>query len=244
MNHLEIDTNLCIGCGKCAKMCMKGNIEVVDRKARETGKGCLECSHCVSSCPKGAIKLIPKSNGEGGFFSDIKKSKSFDGGMISEKDLKDLYYAMDHGKGRCEFVTLSGNELNALMETVWHIVKDREKDTPVVKEWAAWRDSNNVLQPNPVLWNGSQVLFIFTDSIDRALIASNRMVVKGLDLGIRGFHSNIIMTAYSLDRSKMSAHFPGTSKELKMAYVIGHARRLIEPAVGPITKLKGLFGNH
>ena len=66
VNHLLIDTEKCIGCGKCARMCMKNNIVIENRKAKETGAGCLECSHCVSSCPKGAIRLREKEAGEGG----------------------------------------------------------------------------------------------------------------------------------------------------------------------------------
>jgi NAD-dependent dihydropyrimidine dehydrogenase PreA subunit len=241
MNRLKIDLDKCVGCGKCARMCMKGHIVVEDRKARELDNDCLGCSHCVSSCPKGAIVLLPKEAADEGLFDSIKKDKMFDGGMVSEEDLEQLYYAMDHGKRRCEFFTLQGEELNAFMETLWSIVKDAEADTPLVKEWAAWRDGHDILQPNPVLWEGNQVLFIFADSPDRAFIASNRMIVKGLDLGVRGFHSNLIMTAYKLDRDRVLQHFPRSTKELYMAYVIGHARRLVEPVFKPITKLKGLF---
>ena len=241
MNHLIIDTEKCIGCGKCARMCMKNNIVIENRKAKETGNGCLECSHCVSSCPKGAIQLAPKEAKDEGLFDTIKKDKMFDGRVVSEEDLQDLFYAMDHGKRRCEFFVLQGEELNNFMETVWQIVKDKEADTPIVREWGEWRDKRDILQPNPVLWEGSQVLFIFADSADRAVIASNRMMAKGLDLGIRGFHSNIIMTAAKLDRNRVLSYFPRSTKELYMAFVIGHARRLLEPAFKPLGKIKGIF---
>ncbi len=241
MDHLIIDLDRCIGCGKCARMCMKNNIVIENRKAKETGAGCIGCAHCVSSCPKGAIQLAPKDAKDEGLFDSIKKDKMFDGRVVSNEDLQELFYAMDHGKGRCEFVVLQGDELGRFMETVWQIVKDKEADIPIVKEWGEWRDRNDVLQPNPVLWEGSQVLFIFADSPERAFIASNRMLTKGLELGVRGFHSNIIMTAAKLDRDKILAYFPRCSKELYMAYVIGHARRLMEPAFKPIGKIKGLF---
>jgi len=242
MNHLKIDLDKCIGCGKCARMCMKNNIVVENKKAREVGNDCLECSHCVSSCPKGAIELIPRAKEDETFFSSIKKDKMFDGSMINDSDLQSLYLAMGHGKKeKYEFFTLSGDQLNALMDTVWDIVKDKESQLPIVKEWARWRADKTMLQPNPVLWEGQQVLFIFTANTENALIASQRMVAKGLELRIRGFHSNIIMTAYKIDRAKMLSFFPPTDKEMQMAYVIGHPRRMVEPVFKPISKMKDLF---
>jgi ferredoxin len=243
VNHLLIDTEKCIGCGKCARMCMKNNIVIENRKAKETGAGCLECSHCVSSCPKGAIRLREKEDGEGNIFTGIKKDKMFDGGLVSDEDLKALCTAMggDEIPRKVEIFTLQGPELNSFMDTVWDIVRVKEANTPLVKEWAKWRDENNILQPDPVLWDGKQVLFIFADSREDAFIASNKMLVKGLDLRIRGFHSNIIMTASRLDRDRVLSYFPRSTKELYMAFVIGHARRLVEPVFKPIDAIKGIF---
>lgn len=241
MNHLRIDLEKCIGCGKCARMCLENNIVVEDRKAKEVGNKCLGCGHCVSTCPKGAIELIPDEEGDSGFFANIKKDKMFDGGMVSDGDLQSLYNFMGTDRSRYEFFTLQGDTLDRFMETVWSIVSEREKDTPIVQEWARWREKHDVLQPNPVLWEGRQVLFIFASSNESALAASNRMIIKGLDLRIRGFHSNVIMLAYSLDRDRVLQYFPQSTHELRMAYVIGHARRLIEPVFKPMKKIKGIF---
>ena len=242
MNHLNIDLEKCVGCGKCAKMCVKENIVIEDRKAKEVGKGCLECGHCVSSCPKGAIELIPRESDDESFFSSVKKDKMFDGRVISDADLKDLTLFMGQGSRDYQFYVLEGDELNAFMDTVWEILKDKESTIPLVKEWGKWRDKHDKLQPNPVLWEGQQVLFIFTDSKEKALRATERMVKRGLYLRIRGFHSNLIMSSYLFGREKVLAYFPEATKELQMAYVIGHARRLVEPAFKPMSKIKGLFG--
>jgi Fe-S-cluster-containing hydrogenase component 2 len=232
MPHLKIDSEKCIGCGKCVRICPKQNIQVIDRKAHETGLGCVECAHCVSVCPKGAIELLIK-DGDGAF-SDIKKSRMFDGRPVSDEDLESLYHAMDRNRVSCEFFTLQGAKLNRFMETVWDIVKDKESETPIVKEWAAWREDHDKLQPNPVLWDGQQVLFIFADGPDSAFIASNRMLAKGLNMGIRGFHSNLIMLSYSIDKERIREYFPDATKELHMAFVIGHGRRLVEPVFKPV----------
>lgn len=243
MNHLSIDLDKCIGCGKCSRICPVDNIVVENRKAKEVGKKCLECSHCVSTCPKGAIQLAAHEGGDDGLVSKIKKSKMFDGSMISDADLQALYDSMGRDRSKCEFFTLQGETLDRFMDAVWEIVKDKEASTPIVQEWAKWREGHDKLQPNPVLWEGKQVLFIFSDSKSDAAIASNKMVLKGLDLGIRGFHSNIIMLAYSLNRDKLLAFFPRSTHEMRMSFVIGHARRLVEPVFAPMKKFKGLIRN-
>ena len=241
MNHLIIDTDKCIGCGKCARMCLENNIVIEDRKAKEVGTKCLECSHCVSTCPKGAIRLAPKEEGEGGLFSSIKQDKMFDGGMVNDEDLKDLCTYMAHGSRDYDFFVLAGDDLDEFLDVVIDIIRQKEGDTPLVKDWSEFRDKHNSIKMNPILGEGDQVLFIFADSKEKALEASSRMVVRGLDLGIRGYHSNIIMAASRLDRNRVLEFFPETARELEMAFVIGHARRLIEPVFKPMKKVKSLL---
>ncbi len=218
MNHLIIDLDKCIGCGKCVRMCLENNIVIEDRKAKEVGSKCLECSHCVSTCPKGAIQLMPHEDDRGGFFYNIKKDKMFDGTLLSEEDIRTLITAMDHGdKEKYQISVLQGADLNKLMRNVQSIME---------------------VESNSKVWEGQQMLFIFADGPENALTASRRMITQGLNMGIRGFHSNIVMAAYAIDPDKIMQSFPNTTKRLQMAYVIGHARRLVEPAFKPLSKLK------
>ncbi len=57
-NRIEIDRNLCIGCGACISVCPTGTISLVDGKAAVTGPESISCGHCEAVCPEGAIRVI------------------------------------------------------------------------------------------------------------------------------------------------------------------------------------------
>ncbi len=238
MGTLNIDVGKCIGCGKCVRMCLANNLEVVDKKVRETGKGCIRCGHCVSSCPRGALELAGEAE-------ESPKSKGWlDGRLVSDSDLESLYSAMRGGRleGRCWTRTLQGEELDRYVEDSMDILKKGASDLPIVGEWERWRERHDVLEPNPVIWEGKQVLFIFSETPDQALEASNRMMMRGFGMGIRGFHSNALMMAHKLDPERLDAYFPGIGAPMRMAFVIGHGRRLIEPVFKPLESVRKLFG--
>ncbi len=49
-------TDECIGCGKCAKVCPLGCIEMVDKRPKWSGR-CTHCTACINLCPKEAIEF-------------------------------------------------------------------------------------------------------------------------------------------------------------------------------------------
>ncbi len=46
----------CIGCGQCARICIRENIKIVDGKAK-IGSNCIQCLGCLQYCPKEAISI-------------------------------------------------------------------------------------------------------------------------------------------------------------------------------------------
>ena len=52
-----IDSEKCIGCGLCIKVCPSETISMQNNKAVVTGKRSLSCGHCEAACPTGAIRI-------------------------------------------------------------------------------------------------------------------------------------------------------------------------------------------
>lgn len=60
-NVIEIDQDLCIGCGLCTKACHQGAIQLIDGKAQLiTDSYCDGLGMCLPNCPVDAIKLVEK----------------------------------------------------------------------------------------------------------------------------------------------------------------------------------------
>ncbi len=58
---IEIDENLCDGCGQCVPACAEGAIQIIDGKARLVAeKYCDGLGACLGECPQGAIKIIER----------------------------------------------------------------------------------------------------------------------------------------------------------------------------------------
>lgn len=58
---IEIDENLCNGCGDCVPNCAEGALQIVDGKARVISEiYCDGLGACLGHCPQGALKVIER----------------------------------------------------------------------------------------------------------------------------------------------------------------------------------------
>ena len=62
---IEIDEELCDGCGLCVPDCAEGSLVIVDGKAKMVAeKLCDGLGACLGSCPTGALKIIEREADE------------------------------------------------------------------------------------------------------------------------------------------------------------------------------------
>ena len=55
---LELDEDLCIGCGICEQVCPHGVFEINEAKAKIIARdSCMECSACARNCPVDALSV-------------------------------------------------------------------------------------------------------------------------------------------------------------------------------------------
>ena len=80
---IEIDDELCTGCGDCVPDCAEGSLEIVDGKARLVeDKLCDGLGACLKSCPTGALTIIEREADEfdedavDAFLAEKKKKES------------------------------------------------------------------------------------------------------------------------------------------------------------------------
>ncbi|WP_240702826.1 ATP-binding protein [Thermodesulfobacterium sp. TA1] len=58
---IEIEEELCNGCGQCVSVCHEGAIAIIDGKAKLVSEEvCDGLGACIGECPTGAIKIVEK----------------------------------------------------------------------------------------------------------------------------------------------------------------------------------------
>lgn len=58
---IQIDEELCDGCGQCVPACAEGTLEIIDGKARVVADNlCDGLGACLGECPNGALKIIER----------------------------------------------------------------------------------------------------------------------------------------------------------------------------------------
>ncbi len=55
--HVQINEEICIGCGRCVKVCPQGALTLIDKKSHVDVSKCVGCFECITVCPVKAIGI-------------------------------------------------------------------------------------------------------------------------------------------------------------------------------------------
>lgn len=203
---VKVNTEKCIGCGKCTADCLAFNIVVEDGKAHVKNE-CIECGHCVAVCPVNAVEI------EGYDMEDVEEYnkdtfevnpesllhaikfrrsiRSYKDEKVSEKDLHMLlqagrYTATAKNNQDCHFIFVQ-EEREKLKELVWGFIDDMGHD--VDKALLPFVAFNRRRKKNPaddfLFRNAPVVLYITSDwPLDAGLAAQNiEIMAHALGMG-------------------------------------------------------------
>lgn len=56
-DKVKIDTEKCVGCELCVKVCPAHNLKIENKKAKIITDECIFCGHCTAVCPKRAVSI-------------------------------------------------------------------------------------------------------------------------------------------------------------------------------------------
>lgn len=103
---INVNYQLCVGCGLCVKDCVSQNITICDGKAAIKTQSCIMCGHCTAVCPQNAVTISgydeePLKAEENAQNPDILLSairqrrsiRQFTNDSVSEKALKQIIEA-------------------------------------------------------------------------------------------------------------------------------------------------------
>lgn len=84
----EVETEKCLGCGRCIRWCPQGAISFVDGKARINPEECYGCAECFLTCPSSAIEIRWDTSSE----------------ALQEKYVEFAYGVLRDKKGKAGFI--------------------------------------------------------------------------------------------------------------------------------------------
>jgi len=83
---IEIDEELCDGCGQCIPSCSEGALQIIDGKAKLVSESyCDGLGACLGECPQDALKVIEREAEE--FDEDAVEQYLKSGGKVETMDL-------------------------------------------------------------------------------------------------------------------------------------------------------------
>ncbi len=234
----------CIGCGQCARVCIRGHLEVIDGKAREVESAytCFRCGHCASVCPAQAITPLwdgsPRDAVPGcpvspedlsSLYRSRRSQRWFDRNCTRdelERLLETVRYAPTAENSQAVEYAVVDERFGEFMELLASILMSHTDEHPRLKQFVDYVDGGQKERNNPFTWEGRQLIIAFARFPIDAVIPMEQLDLMAYTMGLGGFHSRWMLQAAENDPERFMSFFPGVREDLTAyaVYVVGHPR--------------------
>ena len=238
-------SDMCIGCGQCVKVCIRGHLGIENGKALEVESlySCFRCGHCMAVCPKGAIVLLDHADEEqeacakppvspealAELYRTRRSIRWFDRGCTREELdelIGTLRYSPTAENSQAVRFAVVDEGFDDFMRLVSSILKSHTHEHPRLAQFVDYVEGGMEGRNNPFTWEGRQLIIAFSRLPIDAIIAMEQLDLMASSMGLGGFHSRWILQASENDPERFMSFFPEVGEGLRAnaVFVIGHPR--------------------
>lgn len=231
-----IDTEKCIGCGMCGKVCVAHNLEIKNKKATTIMDSCILCGQCSAICPKKAILMVGCGNGQ------VEKTEEF---RLNPNDVLNTirfrrsirnFKETEISKNIIEQILEAGRLTHTAknMQDVSFVVLDKEKtriEKMAVKVFRAVKPIADLFSPLAKNHKINDSFFFFNAPIVIVILAKNKtngiLVAQNMEYvaeanGLGVLYSGFFTMAANASRKIKKAIRIPSGKKVAMTLVLGY----------------------
>ncbi len=124
---IEIDEDLCTGCGNCVLSCAEGALKIVDGKAKVISDVfCDGLGACIGECPEGALRIIERDAPE---FSEEEVEKHLEENMNNAQEPVKTQSAGHSHQCSCQSAT------TMVLGDTWEETTSTEDIPSALRQW-------------------------------------------------------------------------------------------------------------
>ncbi len=215
---IQIHSQLCIGCGRCADDCVARNISVRSGKASPDGD-CFYCGHCVAICPQNAVSIPEYDMDDIGEYDEkqyhvspeillnmikFRRSiRSYKNQALRDEDIQTLiqagrYTATAGNRQDCRFVFVQ-DRLEELKELTWNGIGNELSlpDSPLEELRNMYLAKKNNAMNDTLFFNAPAVLVVASKISENAVLAAQNIELMAHAMGLGVLYNGYLNLALS-----------------------------------------------